>query len=302
LGFLKDSQVMAQAQAKTLGPQPSKSKQCSENYYRLDEECRRTQYDSLESFNNSFISGNAVKTYNIYPIYLGTFTTAQRDTVNYFLKNVGASTWYYKMMNKAPPSTGGNKLVLKGVTTVSLEATKRFMSKFDDLNCIGGGTSQMLAALRENNYPNVASVDSMGIYIFLIGPDVPWSTSQKWKSQTCGSHTFGMNEAQVDCSSIITGIHKKRYINAAFPSSLNNLNCIPSALTSPPNGNKALDAMINVVAHELIETVSGYDIGNQCVYQFASKKTQSGSQYTELIGGKPYFIQKNFNYKTQRCL
>jgi len=217
---------------------------------------------------------------------------------------VGASSWYYKMMNKAPPSTGGNKLVLKGVTTVSLTATNNYMSTFVDRSCIGDGTSQMLDTLRKypTTYPNVASVDSMGIYVFLIGPDVEWTTSEKWESRFCGSHTFGINDAQVYSSSIIPGINKKRYIQANFPSSLNNLNCIPSVLTTPPNGNIALDGMINILAHELIETVSGYDIGNQCVYRFGTiEKLSDGRQYTEMIGGKPYFIQKNFNYYTHQC-
>jgi len=120
-----------------------------------------------------------------------------------------------------------------------------------------------------------------------------------WYSSFCGSHTYGKD----DVLQASGGSSSYRDIYVFYPTAKTNLNCIPSAMKKSPNDDPGLDAVMNVLAHELIETTSGYDIGNQCVYQFGNIKIDSkGKQYTETMGSYNYFIQQNYNYKTQTCM
>jgi len=226
-------------------------------------------------------------------LYSGSWTPQQKQIIANFLQNVGNSSWYYQMMNKAPKE---NLLTLKSDRDLS----KRIKKNIDDLKLKydQSGESWIREFVETNTIRDYIS-------IFLLGPDatIPYlsSTSYRkpaWYQDFCGSHTFGIDEIQQKSKT-----KEKRFIVVQYPTAATNLHCIPSKMKQSPNKDAGLDALINILAHELIETVSGYDIGNLCVYDFGTIQTASdGGSYTETMGAYKYFIQRNYNYKTQTCM
>lgn len=281
-------------------------------------------------------------------IYLGTWNDRQKQTINYFLENVGKSSWYQRMFNG---ETNVNQLSFGGETHLSPAETNQILSilkekerlfmnylvsgeswasvfnevfNIDNIDkCVMGNSNFLGIKLPKkyckSKYPSIQSAkiqsaikagksgnsEENPIFFFLLGPDVhiPILNNEKylkptWYERYCGTHTFGNNYVQKKSRST----RNERFVVAYYPTQSNNLNCIPSKMTKSPNGDAGLDAILNVIAHEFVETVTGYDIANQCVYQFGNIKTDvNGGNYTEKIGDKRYFIQQNFNYKTQTC-
>jgi len=301
--------------------------QCSENFANerpsnpirqiAVDQCRSLYKDS--AFQGSFLYGDATNRYNVYPIFIGNWNVNQRNIIKNFLGNVGASPWYFKMMNKMPTD---NLLQLQAETLVPtgewelestsnqlsslqhdyLENREAFLANFKDLPTM---KNKFYLGPRGTSAPgNLISDQERGIFIYLFAADavVPLLKdtnyrSPSWYSDFCGTHTYSKSPL-----SSISSLQNKRWIMAYYPTANTNLACIPSALRQAPNGDRSLDAMINVIAHELIETTSGYDIGNKCVYNFGNIKTDGGVQYTERFGNSKYFIQQNFNFKTETCM
>jgi len=124
-----------------------------------------------------------------------------------------------------------------------------------------------------------------------------------WYQSFCGTHSrrkFLDSDNKGNAKTMAT---RAKMIFVQYPTADTNLNCIPSKMKLSPNDDAGLDAVVNILSHELIETVSGYDIGNLCVYDFGNIKIDSkGKQYTETMGSYNYFIQRNYNYKTGTCM
>jgi len=254
------------------------------------------------------------------------WTNTRKEIVKDFLKNVGASSWYHSMMTV---QSKGNKLELKDTVDCNIIAPIQPMRP-DVYASIG---EQWIGDFAEGyhlphlftNWPRKSEWDIIndksfkfsksfgvaspknGIFIALSTEDVQLDLLRNtayrnppWLPSFCGTHTYGKNQIQSKST-----YGNKRYIYAYLPTEGSDIaeECIPKKLVKSPNGDRGLDAMLNILAHELIETVSGYDIGNLCVYRFGKIKTDSkGANYTEQIGSRKYFIQQNFNSKTHECM
>jgi len=230
---------------------------------------------------------------------MGEWTEQKKAVIKNFVTHVGGSPWYYRMMNRAP---SGNKITLVDEIHFPTHMTPPLVSSINFESFFESGEywlSNLKRGIRK--FPKVLTWEEDAIYIFLSGEGHSFPLLMDgrykgfdWYSSFCGTHSFGKNQLGV------VSTEKSIY---AYDQSLARSSCIPDSMTNPPNGDKSLDALINVIAHELIETTSGYDIGNQCVYQYGTiKKLPDGRQYTEKMGDKYYFLQQNFNYKTQTCM
>ncbi|RUS30169.1 phosphate-induced protein 1 [Jimgerdemannia flammicorona] len=90
-------------------------------------------------------------------------------------------------------------------------------------------------------------------------------------------------------------------------------NCSLLNQESSPNGNPPVDAMISVIAHELVEAVSdplgdawfdkqGEENADKCIFEYGKTfKGVNGSLYNIELGDRKYLIQQNWNPVTQSC-
>jgi len=160
-------------------------------------------------------------------------------------------------------------------------------------------------ALNNTNLPNVISaplnsgklpVDPNGIYFVLTSPDV---TETGFCTTFCGFHTFGTFGA--------TTIKVAFVGDAATqcPARPGQLGCSAQSLT--PNGNEGADAMANVMAHELNETVTdpelnawfhidgSGEVGDICASDFGTTFTAlNKARANVVLSGRQYLLQSNF--------
>ena len=84
-----------------------------------------------------------------------------------------------------------------------------------------------------------------------------------------------------------------------------------------PNGNPGVDALINVMSHELTETatdpetttgwrspITGNENGDECNFNFPpsfTKTLANGAKYDITFGGNNYYIQANWDLGSNSC-
>jgi hypothetical protein len=153
-------------------------------------------------------------------------------------------------------------------------------------------------------------VDSNGIYFVLTSPDVtlnfppatPGGPPQGFCTAFCGFHTSGT-----------VGTINPIDIKVAFvgdpatqcPARPGQPGCSAQALS--PNGNEGADAMANVMAHELNETITDPDgnawfhtntageVGDLCNFQFGNTFTAlNGAHANVVLSGRQFLIQSNW--------
>ena len=105
-------------------------------------------------------------------------------------------------------------------------------------------------------------------------------------------------------------VNNNRYKYALIPMPAADC-CFPQWVS--PNGNERADGMVNVIAHELTETATnplgtgyyfdnGDETGDHCQDVILDAITSPDqSMYNIQVGGLNYYIQANFNLKTQTC-
>jgi hypothetical protein len=138
-------------------------------------------------------------------------------------------------------------------------------------------------------------VDSNGIYFVLTSPDV---TEAGFCTTFCGFHTSG-TFGTTDIKVAFVGNPATQCPARPGPS------C--SAQSSTPNGNEGADAMANVIAHELSETVTDPDgnawfhidgtgeNGDLCAFNFGSTfPALNGAHANVVLSGRQYLIQQNW--------
>ena len=87
---------------------------------------------------------------------------------------------------------------------------------------------------------------------------------------------------------------------------------------STPNGDAGVDAMISVIAHELVEAISdpvsdidqdrawqdqwGYENGDKCAWQYGKvHKDEHNAKYNVDFGDRKFLIQLNWDPVLQKC-
>ena len=98
------------------------------------------------------------------------------------------------------------------------------------------------------------------------------------------------------------------YANQPFPTSPNSNDCTIGEVS--PNHNVTADESINVSSHELTESItdpllgawrdaSGYEIGDECAWEFGSTTTGGGDVYWN---SHPYEIQPEGDNVANGCV
>jgi Phosphate-induced protein 1 conserved region len=145
--------------------------------------------------------------------------------------------------------------------------------------------------------------DANAIYLVLSSSDI--AESSGFLTKYCGWHTYGS-----------VGSTKIKYGFIGNP----NKNLSACAVQSiSPNGNAAVDAMVSVIAHEMVETTtdpllnawyngSGSENADMCAWTFGSQTQQitTGAYWnvnllTKSGGSRNYLLQRQLGVKDSKC-
>jgi len=278
--------------------------------------------------------GRALKTYNVYVIFYGNnWHVNQMNYIQTFIKNLGGSAWYQSMFGNTSPTT--NLLNLKdtkrinATASTSITGTTYYDSEghaHDDPFIEGSSILDMMFSnatwtnqvSASQIFTNYAYMKNNPIYIFLQSDEARYMRGY-WYDWYCGTHF------QHYCNTTITSDTRgcdyfynmgKTVGQTTFPFIFaylwgsgtdpnNNYYCNPYYSGSTMNvpgvsvsGDVGLDALINTLAHEIVETVSGFQIANMCVYDY---KNGNAGMSSVTVGGQPYLLQKNYNTQTGTC-
>jgi len=128
------------------------------------------------------------------------------------------------------------------------------------------------------------------VYFVLTSSDV---TKTGFLTQYCGWHTW----ATLANTNI-------KYSFVGDPTGPSMGNC--AAQATSPNGNPGVDAMLSVIAHELVEAATdpnltawydtrGYENADKCAWTFGTTYLASnGSSANMTLGSHNYLIQRNW--------
>ncbi len=82
-----------------------------------------------------------------------------------------------------------------------------------------------------------------------------------------------------------------------------------------PNGDAAVDAMISVLAHELVEAISdpesdgrrawsdfsGQENADKCAWTYGNMVIENGFKYNMEFKNRKFLVQQNWDPETQQC-
>jgi len=107
----------------------------------------------------------------------------------------------------------------------------------------------------------------------------------------CGYHSAAVHNSNVSL-----------YADIPYPTGF-GATCLG---TEAPNGSIPLDSAISMISHEQIETITdpegnawrdstGYEIGDECAWNFGAQSGPSGAQWNQTIGADHYDLQTEFS-------
>ncbi|CAF3299415.1 unnamed protein product [Rotaria socialis] len=145
------------------------------------------------------------------------------------------------------------------------------------------------------------------IYILYYGS---WNANQKTIAETFLSHVGTTSWFNIEKTYYYraSSISPKVYIKGPCINGSGSTNP-----TNSPNGDAGVDAMVSVIAHELVDTMSdpfgsawfgatGNENADKCAWAFGSlTRLSNGPSCSVLVGGRYYLIQQNWNANTQTC-
>ncbi len=219
---------------------------------------------------------------NLYYIWYGNWTgdpTAQ-SLLTTFGGSIGGSPYFN--INTTYYDAGGNHV------SGSVKYTSSISDNYSQGTALSDSAVQSIVsnALSHGYLPT----DPHGVYFVLTSQDV--NETSGFCTQYCAWHTH----ATINGQDIKFGFVGNP---ARCPSAC-------AAQTTTPNGDLAGDAMANLVAHELEESVTDPDLNawfdrrgqenaDKCAWTFGTTSTASnGSQYNMVLGGLEYLIQRNW--------
>jgi hypothetical protein len=223
---------------------------------------------------------------SVYVIWYGNWTNNTAKTIiPAFLSSVGGSPW----LNINTTYYNGSNVHLSNALTNSTSTTDNYSlgTNLSDANI----KTIVSSAITSGRLPK----NSNGIYLVLTSGDV--SESSGFLTQYCGWHTHG-TISSTDIKYGFIGDPSANYAACA------------AQTTKSPNNNISADAMLSVIAHEIVETTSDPDLNawydasgaenaDKCAWTFGTQFTASnGSKYNVTLGGKQYLIQQNWVVNT----
>ncbi|KAJ3017385.1 UNVERIFIED_CONTAM: hypothetical protein HDU68_011730 [Siphonaria sp. JEL0065] len=238
---------------------------------------------------------------NLYLVWYGDHTNQTKKTIRNFVSGLGSSKWW--TLTKAYTDNGGKR------PTNSIRIAKEYHDNYSQGKYVTQSQSIIQSAIVKGKWP----VDSNGIYFLLLAVDVDeaYSNTQGLCKQYCGYHST---------SNIKWGLIGNGQRCPCDPTNGCSRGCIQTLYrthyTNPTysiNGNQAADSMINIMAHEITETVTdfffgtwmdrnGWENADKCNQIFLDTKKKGGVPYNVDFGkyGK-YLIQSNWDPVNQKC-
>jgi len=252
-----------------------------------------------------------VGTVNIYNIFYGSWSDKQIATTENFFAHIGESTWwntmtkyYYQASRTADKTFVGRDVVMK----------KSVVDKYSHGLVING--TAIPDIIEEHIVKGDLPVDTNAIYFFMNSPDVKERIRSdlgfaNFCEDYCGYHVSWKLKRTQPGARIF-------YAMAGNPGACLNGCAAPANLKVSPNGDAGVDAMMSVIAHELVEAVSdpvsdvnslrawqdatGYENGDKCAWTYGvTKKDAGGATSNAQIGLLSYLIQQNWDPATQSC-
>lgn len=239
---------------------------------------------------------------NVYIIWYGTWASdscSQTGTTtpaltNSFLNNVGSSDWYKINMSYYQTINATTSYVTDFVKVNGCAVDAASLGKSLD-----GAAPQTYAVVDQAINSGALPADPTGLYFVLTSPDVAVSG---FGTSFCGYHSYSTNAS--------TGVTYK-YSFVGDPQ--NYMGGCAGQSAASPNTNPRADAMLSVVAHELVEAVSdpmlnawydaaGNENADKCAWTYGTAQAVgNGSMYNITVGSLKYYIQQNWNAATQGC-
>jgi len=246
----------------------------------------------------------------VYKIYYGTWSNPCASTdnstagvVNNLLGNINTSAWY--RTNTSYYSVTAGTLAKNYSTTYLANAGCSYVNAPGASLDYTGGTQVSDVALAQIT-ANGWVPTSQDIYFVLTSADV---NVNGFKVSFCGYHGI-LSSSPVKSQYSFVG------------DSGANTGCTSSTIaTLAPNSNPTADAMVSVIAHELVETVSdpqlnawydgsGNENADKCAWYFGTPTANPTNVFTTTGGAKAnatagafnYFLQENAPANTNMCV
>ncbi|CAG8545106.1 6571_t:CDS:1 [Ambispora leptoticha] len=228
---------------------------------------------------------------NIHFIYYGNWNDQnERDILQNFFTNVDGTPWFQTLRqysNLANTNiTGPIQLthVLANEYTFGTSLTKQ--NHIDIIN----------EAIDKNFLP----VETNALYYVLSSKDVQ---SEGFCKDYCGYHSHFTRPDNTQLLFAYVGNAEQQ--------------CAPGCATGnpdiSPNSNVGIDGMINIMAHEMIESLNdpflsawydskGQESADKCNFNFGpTVKADNNANYNMIVSGIKYNIQMNWNPNTAEC-
>jgi hypothetical protein len=231
--------------------------------------------------------------------------TGGQSILTDLVNSIGASPWYnitssYYQQSCSRIALGVCFGTLGPIVYASNAITKTVLDATDrnsaGLSFSDASLQQYIASTIQND-PNRSPNT---IYALMAGPDVDETSGLCTKY--CGFH----NKVSVKINGV-TSVYKYIFVGNA-----NRCMTACAAQSTSPNGNPAVDAMANILSHELTETAtdpqlnawydsSGSENADKCAWSFGATNTApNGSQYNVTLSNpvtnatRQYLIQQNW--------
>jgi len=228
---------------------------------------------------------------NVHMIYYGSWpTTSTADLIEYFINNLGA-TAYYQIDQEYYDITDAGQ----NYPTSSLTVADRWYCGYPYGTFLIDGNIEVLARDMASGTPNPND-----IYIVLASSDV---SEENAAGQYSGTDFCGWHSPTGDGSKVVFGsVDLTKDCNVFYPDSG----------AYPPNGDYVADMMVNIMAHELSESITdpnlnawssvNGEIGDLCAWQFGYVYyTADGGLANTVVGGKQFLIQQLYDLQYQAC-
>ncbi len=222
-----------------------------------------------------------------------TTTGSTPNILTTMLAAIGGSAWYG--INTHYTQQNPFKQVLAQVSVGGCYYDTRTAS-LAGINARSGAPSNVVQ--QDLQHFSVGPPDASGLYYVFTSADV---AVKGFGTNYCGYHGYFTSGGVVTKYSFVGD--PSNYMSAC------------AEQTTSPSGNAAADAMVSVIAHELVESASdpqlnawydkrGYENADKCAWTFgATSQAGNGSLYNMTINTVPYLIQQNWSLETspQSC-
>jgi len=240
----------------------------------------------------SMLTGDTSKSIVVIPVWVGTWTDANKALWNTVLGNLVNT--FSNTRTDHVLSTNKQYFTLKGQTLPSISWSTTLKSSIPLKTPTATAVSDSDVATYINAYIKANPFMTTGvtpIYVYMGGSNTRLSSG--FGSKYCGWHSYGN-----------TRVGKQTFIAIQdFNSAADITSC--SWQTVSPNANVALDAMASVLAHEIDETITdpylnawydnrGAENADKCAWTFGATSLSGSAKYNATFGGTKYLIQQNW--------